>query len=134
MNNTNIYNALRRPFTGSRSNIGSKISNSVQAIVQNLKKGNMSKADLTALKECYEAMYSDSSQSLTTIITIFLGILSFNFTLDSLLPTTPRIIINLACFIFCILYYNVKIRTITMENASLRNHIMAINILLAEKA
>lgn len=133
MNNTNIYNALRRPFTGSRSNIGSKISNSVQSIVQNLKKENMSKADLTALKECYEAMYSDSSQSLAAIITIFLGILSINFTFDSL-PTTPRIIINLACFIFCILYYNVKIHTITMENASLRNHIMAINILLAEKA
>lgn len=134
MNNTNIYNALRRPFTGNRSNIGSKISNSVQAIVQDLKKENMSKADLTALKECYEAMYSDSSQSLTTIITIFFGILSFNFTFDSLLPTTPRIIINLACFISWALYSYAKICTVTKETSSLRNHIMAINILLAEKA
>lgn len=133
MNSDNkIYSALKHPFTNRKFNLGNKISNDVIVIVQELKSYNMNKEELTALKSCYETAYQDSMGSLQIIITLvalFAGIDIFD---DFPLFAEIQFLVKLILLVSWLLYTYYKMQKLSKENVSLRNHIMAVSILLTE--
>ncbi len=127
-----IYSALKHPFTNRKDNLGDKISKDVNKIVQELKRQNMNKEELVALKSCYEAAYQDSMGSLQIIaalLSLFAGIDVFGS-----LPLFAEVefLAKFILFVCWFLYVYYKIQKLSKENVSLRNHIMSVSILLAE--
>lgn len=133
MNSDNdIYSALKHPFSSRKDNLGDKISNDVKVIVQELHNQNMSHEKLTALKSCYETVYQDSMGSFQIIVTLLLSFAGIDFVSDLFILTEIRFIIKFVLLLVWFLYSYNKIRKLSKENVSLRNHIMAVSILLIE--
>lgn len=130
--NNKIYCALKQPFINRKENLGDKISNDVRIIVQELKNQDMNKDELIALKSCYETSYQDSMGSFQIIVTLLAFFAGIDIFSD--LPFCSEIcfIMKLILFLFWLLYSYCKIKKLNKDNATLRNHIMAVSILLAK--
>lgn len=127
-----IYDALKHPFSNRKDNLGNKISNDVNAIVQELQNQNMNKEELTALKSCYETAYQDSMGSFQIIVALLLSFAGIDFVSDLSVLGEIRFIVKLALLLLWFLYSCYKIQKLSKESSSLRNHIMAVSILLTE--
>lgn len=127
-----IYSALKHPFSNRKDNLGDKISNDVNSIVQELKSYNMNKEELTALKSCYETEYQDSMGSFQIIIALLTFFAGIDIVGDLPLLAEIRFLINFILLMGWLLYTYYKIQKLSKESASLRNHIMAVSILLTE--
>lgn len=126
-----IYAALKLPFANRKDNLGNQISNDVNAIVQELQNQNMNKEELTALKSCYETAYQDSMGSFQIIVALLLSFAGIDFVSDLSVLGEIRFIVKLALLLW-FLYSCYKIQKLSKESSSLRNHIMAVSILLTE--
>lgn len=127
-----IYHVLKRPFSSRKDNLGNKISNNVNTIVQELQNQNMNKEELTALKSCYEAVYQDSMGSLQVIVSLLVFFAGIDIVSDLSVLGEIRFFVKLAFLLLWLLYSCYKIHKLSKESASLRNHIMAVSILLTE--
>lgn len=127
-----IYGALKHLFSNRKDNLGNKICNDVNVIVEELKSQNMNQEELRALKSCYEATYQDSMGSLQIIVALLLSFAGIDVVSDLPIPTAIRFFAKLALLLLWLLYSCNKIQKLSKESASLRNHIMAVSILLIE--
>lgn len=127
-----IYSALKHPFSSRKDNLGDKICRDADDIVQELKSLNMNQEELTALKSCYETAYQDSMGSFQIIVTLLLSFAGIDFVSDLPILTEIRFIVKFVLLLVWFLYLCNKIRKLSKDNISLRNHIMAVSILLTE--
>lgn len=133
MNSYNkIYSALKHPFSCRKDNLGDKMCNDVNVIVEELKSKNMNQEELRALKSCYEAAYQDSMGSMQIIVALFLSFAGIDIVSDLVILAEIRFIVKFVLFLLWFLYSCKKIQKLSKESASLRNHIMAVSILLIE--
>lgn len=127
-----IYAALKLPFANRKDNLGNQISNDVNAIVQELRNQGMNKEELTALKSCYETAYQDSMGSFQIIVALLLSFAGIDFVSDLSVLGEIRFLVKFALLLLWFLYSCYKIQKLSKESSSLRNHIMAVSILLTE--
>lgn len=77
VNVRNITESIAMAFGKRKDTIGGKIGKDVSECVEELKKQKHTKEELQALHTCYQAAYSDSVESINSIIAmipIFLGL------------------------------------------------------------
>lgn len=127
-----IYAVLKLPFANRKDNLGDKICQDVDDIVQELKSKNMNQEELSALRSCYEAAYQDSMGSLQIIVTLAALFAGTNVIGDFPLFAEIQFLVKLILLVGWLLYSYYKIHKLSKESASLRNHIMAVFILLTE--
>lgn len=127
-----IYAVLKLPFANRKDNLGDKICQDVDDIVQELKSKNMNQEELSALRSCYEAAYQDSMGSFQIIVVLLLSFAGIDFVSDLSVLGEIRFIVKLALLLLWFLYSCYKIQKLSKESSSLRNHIMAVSILLTE--
>lgn len=92
----------------------------------------MSHEELIALKSCYETAYQDSMGSFQMIVTLLLFFAGIDFVSDLSILKEIHFVVKFVLLLVWFLYSCYKIQKLSRENASLRNHIMAVSILLIE--